>query len=299
MVKAVDPTARVVAPEEWGWTAYHYSGFDQQYAVDHGFAQAPDRRTQTGGMDYLPWLLTQWKDAGHPVDVVSVHFYPQGGEYKDNSDDLSPAIQLLRNRSTRDLWDPAYRDPTWINAPVALIPLLRHWVDTYYDPGTPIAITEYNWGGEGSMNGATAQADVLGIFGREGLDMATRWATPATGTPTYLAIKLYRNYDDAGATFGDISVHARVPDPDTLAVFAAERTSDGALTLMAINKQLDQEIPVTLSLANFPPQGSLDTVRLAEGRLATLAPSSYARGRVTARLPAQSVTLFVLNGRHP
>ena len=31
------------------------------------------------------------------------------------------------------------------------------------------------------MNGALAQADIFGIFGREGLDLATRWKTPSYG----------------------------------------------------------------------------------------------------------------------
>lgn len=295
MVKSVDPDARVVAPEEWGWTAYRYSGFDQQYAVEHGFDKAPDRTGETGGMDYLPWLLSQWKAAGRPVDVVSVHFYPQGGEYKDDHDDVTPAMQRKRNRSTRDLWDTGYHNPTWINATVALIPTLRRWVDTYYYPGTPIAITEYNWGAEKTMNGATAQADVLGIFGREGLDMAARWATPATGSPTYLAFKLYRNYDDHRSAFGDVSVTATVPDPDTLSAFAAERTADGALTVMVINKRLDQPADIALSLTRFAGQGRLDTVQLAQGRLTALPGDRYTGGRIKARLPAQSVTLFVLS----
>ena len=55
-----------------------------------------------------------------------------------------------------------------------LIPRMKGWVASYY-PGTKIGITEYNWGAEGYINGATAQADILGIFGREGLDLATRW----------------------------------------------------------------------------------------------------------------------------
>jgi len=70
-------------------------------------------------------------------------------------------------------------DQTWINDTVKLIPRLRGWADTYYFPGTPIAITEYNWGAESHINGATTQADIYGIFGRENLDMATRWTTPA------------------------------------------------------------------------------------------------------------------------
>jgi len=293
MVKSVDPAARIVAPEEWGWTGYRYSGFDQQYAVEHGFDKAPDRASETHGMDYLPWLLTQWKEAGHPVDVVSVHYYPQGGEYNDSSDNQSPAMQLMRNRSTRDLWDTAYKNPTWINATVALIPTLRKWVDTYYHPGTPIALTEYNWGGEATMNGGTTQADILGIFGREGLDLATRWATPATGSPAYLAFKLYRNYDGKKDGFGDTSVRARTPDPDALSAFAALR-KDGALTLMVINKQLDAPASIKLELAHFAARGTAEGWRLADGHIAALPAFRLDGGALT--LPPQSATLFVLQG---
>ena len=61
------------------------------------------------------------------------------------------------------------------------------------------------------MNGATAQADLLGIFGREGLDLATRWVVPDTGTPTYNAFKMYRNYDGQKSTFGDLGGAAHEP----------------------------------------------------------------------------------------
>ena len=40
------------------------------------------------------------------LDVFTVHYYPQGGEF---SDDVSTAMQLRRNRSTRSLWDPELR----------------------------------------------------------------------------------------------------------------------------------------------------------------------------------------------
>src|ERR1700687_1284555 len=101
-----------------------------------------------------------------------------------------------------------------------LIPRLRNWVNTYYDADTPIGITEYNWGAEPYINGATAQADILGIFGREGLSMAARWTTPDASMPTYKAIKIYRNYDGNRSTFGDVSVSAIVPNPDNVAAFA-------------------------------------------------------------------------------
>ena len=39
-IKAVDPTALVVGPEEWGWSGYFYSGYDQQYGSAHGWGVA-------------------------------------------------------------------------------------------------------------------------------------------------------------------------------------------------------------------------------------------------------------------
>ena len=84
------------------------------------------------------------------------------------SDAVDSATELLRNQSTRQFWDTNYVDPSWINSVIALIPRMRSWVSTNY-PGTKIGITEYNWGAEPYINGATAQADILGIFGREGL----------------------------------------------------------------------------------------------------------------------------------
>jgi hypothetical protein len=293
MVKQVDPSAKVIAPEEWGWNGYRYSGFDQQYSYRHGYDAAPDRARETGGMDYVPWLLTQWKRAGHPVDLVSLHYYPQGGEYDADKRDVSPAMQARRNRSTRSLWDPAYVDESWIADRVALIPRLRGWVDRYYRPGTPIAITEYSWGAEGSMNGATAQADVLGIFGREGVDLATRWIVPPRGSPVWYAMKLYRNPDGHGLGFGETSVAARAPDPDTLATFAALR-HDGALTVMAINKRADSAARVSVAIKGFPPAGQVSGFRLVSGKLLPLAPGRYTGGNLADNLPAQSVTLFVL-----
>src|SRR5205085_5735104 len=142
---------------------------------------------------------------------------------------------------TRQLWDPNYVDQSWIastgidGGKVNLINRMKAWVGSYY-PGTRIGITEYNWGAEGHMNGATTQADILGIFGREGLDLANRWTTPGTDTPTYKAIKLYRNYDDKGSAFGETSVRADAPDSDRLSAFAAVRASDGALTVMVVSK---------------------------------------------------------------
>jgi hypothetical protein len=291
-IKALDPNAKIVAPEEWGWDGYLYSGYDQQYAAAHGWSTFPDRTAEQNGMDYIPWLLRKWKDSGHPVDVLSVHFYPQGGE---DSNDVSTATQLLRNRSTRQLWDPNYTSESWIGAKVDLIPRLQGWVNSYYYPGTPVAITEYNWGAEGSINGATAQADIYGIFGQQGLGMATRWTVPASNTPTYKAMQMYRNYDGADSVFGDTSISATVPNPDNLSAFAALRKSDGAMTVMVINKILSGTTPVNLKLANFTASGSAKVYRLtASNAIQKLATLTWSGGALSDTEPAQSITLYVL-----
>ena len=213
MIKAVDPSALVVGPEEWGWSGYFYSGYDQQYGSTHGWSILPDRTTTAAATTCRGCSINSARShtasGRRLLDVFTVHYYPQGGEF---SDDTSSAMQLRRNRSTRSLWDPNYVDESWINDRVQLIPRLRNWVNTYY-PGTQIGITEYNWGAEDHINGATTQADILGIFGREGLDMAARWTTPAASTPTYKAMKMYRNYDGSKSTFGETSVAAAAPTP--------------------------------------------------------------------------------------
>lgn len=294
-IKAIDPSALVAGPEEWGWSGYFFSGFDQQYGSIHGWSVLPDRNNH-GGADYLPWLLdalrqNQAATGTRLLDIFTVHYYPQGGEF---SDDVSGAMQLRRNRSTRSLWDPAYVDETWINDRVQLVPRLRAWVNARY-PGTSIGITEYNWGAESHINGATTQADILGIFGREGLDMAARWATPAATTPTYKAIKMFRNYDGNRSTFGDTSIAATGGNPDQMSAFAAIRAGDGALTIIAINKALAGNTPAAINLANFSHRGVTQVWQLAAANtIARLADVGFSGSGFAVTLPPQSITLFVV-----
>ena len=300
MVKTADPSATVVGPEEWGWSGYFWSGYDQQYAAANNWCCYPDRAAH-GGMAYMPWLLDQLRQyettSGKRVlDVFSLHYYPQGGEF---GNDTSTTMQQLRNRSTRSLWDPNYTDATWINDKVMLIPRMKGWVSTYY-PGLKTAITEYNWGAESHINGATTQADIYGIFGREGLDIGARWTTPDATTPTYKAMKLYRNYDGAKSSFGDTSVSASVPNPDNLSAFAAVRAGDGAMTVMVVSKVLSGSTPLTVNLANFANAGTAQVWQLTSANTITHPASIALSGNsLVTSVPAQSVTLYVIAGGTP
>src|SRR6202000_1523178 len=122
------------------------------------------------------------------------------------------------------------------------IPRMKDWIKKDYYAGTPTAITEYNWGDEGHINGATTQADIYGIFGREGLDMATRWTVPKNNTPTFKAMQMYRNYDGANSGFGDTSISASAPSPDDLSAVAALR-KDKTMTAMVGAKELRGSTP--------------------------------------------------------
>jgi hypothetical protein len=293
MIKNQDANATVFGPEEWGWGGYLYSGYDQWYAPTHNWSH-PDRAAH-GNMDYMPWLLQQFKNyetqnGRRLLDVFTLHYYPQGNEF---TDDVSPAMQALRNRSTRSLWDPNYVDESWINTQVKLIPRMKSWVAQYY-PNTKIGVTEYNWGAEGNINGATTQADIYGIFGREGLDLATRWTTPATGSPVYSAMKMYRNYDGNRNGFGDTSVSATVPNPDEVSAFASVRSTDGALTVMVVNKIASSQT-ITINLANFAAANTAQVWQLTSANQITqLADAAVASGAISVSLPAQSITLIVV-----
>jgi len=224
------------------------------------------------------------------LDIFTVHYYPQGGEYSDN---VASAMQSRRNRSTRSLWDPNYRDDSWINDRVRLIPRLKEWVNQYY-PGLKIGITEYSWGADGHISGAIAQADILGTFGREGLDVANRWVVPATDSPTFKAVQMYRNYDGQKSTFGEMSVAAEVANPDNVSAFGAVRTNDGALTVMVLNK-ITATTPISISLTNFSHRGTANVWQLTSANaIAQQGAVTFSGSNFTNSVPGQSVTLFVI-----
>lgn len=296
MIREKDANAVITGPEEWGWSAYFMSGLDQENGDD------ADREAH-GDTAYIDWLLQQaaaYEDetGDRILDVLTVHFYPQSGEFW--SGDTSTAMQRLRNRSTRALWDATYVDESWIGTTgidggiVRLIPRLKEWVANHY-PGTRIGITEYSWGVENHINGGTAQADILGIFGREGLDVGIRWGTPAADSYAGNAFRMYRNYDGAGSKFGDTSVSATVPDPDNVSAFAATRSSDGALTIMLVAKALTDDTPATINLANFSGGTTIQRWELDSANAITrLADVNAAGNAVTLSLPPQSVTLLIV-----
>jgi hypothetical protein len=183
--------------------------------------------------------------------------------------------------------------------------MAQKWVADNY-PGTKIAFTEYNWGGQESINGAVAQADVLGIFGAWGLDMATLWGPPdpVKQLPGLMAYEIYRNYDGKNSMFGDTSLKSSSGNQGKLSVYGAVRASDGSLTIVVINKTYGA-LTSTISLANFTSSSSTaevyrysnaDLTKIVAEPAASIAmPSAGSTASTIAgTFPEQSITLLVV-----
>lgn len=240
-IKDQDPTADVLAFSEWGWPNYFCSGADGAPATACTAAR-PDRASH-GGTELAAWLLQQFKadaDANggrRLIDYFDLHYYRQGGA------GIEP---------TRSLWDPAYVDPSWIGDTIRLLPRMHDWVDQNY-PGTKLSLSEYDLSNGDVDEDNLIQADVLGIFARERLDLATLW--PLLDASHYMdAFRLFRNYDGAKSKFGDTYVSSQSGDQSQLAVYGAQRSGDGALTLVVINKSFS-ELTSDVALAGFTPGG--------------------------------------------
>lgn len=262
-IKAVDPTANVAGPALSGWTAYLYSARDR--GTDNYRAHA-DRQAH-GDVPFLPWWLDQVRhhdeQAGaRSLDVLDVHYYPQAANVYSAADD--PYTRGLRLRSTRSLWDPNYVDESWINDKVRLIPRMREWIDQYY-PGTRLAIGEWSWGAENSISGALAIADVLGIFGREGVDIASYWTFPPTDSPTAKGFQIFTRYNSEGDTFGDRAVPSTVDtSADYVTSYASLDSATNELVIIAINKIQNVDLRATLQVDPMR-SGLADTYRYGAG----------------------------------
>src|SRR5260370_2185827 len=109
-------------------------------------------------------------------------------------------------------------------------------------------------------------------------------------------MKLYRNYDGNKSMFGDTSVSRTVPNPDHVSAFSALRTSDGALTVMLVNKDSGVSPQVNLSLAHFAASGTAHVWQLTSANTINhLSDINFSTTTVNITLPAQSVTLLVLD----
>jgi hypothetical protein len=298
----VDPTAFVLGGVMFGWSEYKT------------LQDAPDAKTENATWGtYTDFLLGSFKkmEAQHHqrmVHALDIHWYPEARGAKRITDrDTSPKTVEARLQAPRSLWDPTYVEKSWIAAelggkPIRLIPWLEEKIAARY-PGTKLTMTEYNFGVGDHISGGLAQADALGIFGREGLYLATYWGDGAGNgqLPSYIkaAFQIFRNYDGKGGVFGDTAVTATPADQEKASVFAAtDAKHPDRLTILVINKEqrtawngkIDVKGVKNAKVAVYGFDGTSSAVR-------ALGNTEIKDGVLNYRLPPLSATLFVCSGR--
>ena len=292
-IKAQDPAAQIFGPADWGWCAYFFSPADN-------CGPGADRAAH-GNLDLVDWYLKQAKDYADAhgglrlIDYLDLHYYPQASGVT-LSDDESAVTSALRLRTLKSLYDPAYVDESWIGmagwdgGKVKLIPRMKAWIAARY-PGTKLAITEYSWGNDTGASSTLAQAEALAIFGREGVDLATRWGAPADNAKVEDAFLLYLNYNGAGGKVTGDTVRATSSNVDTLGSYAIR--NGNTLYVLLFNKD------TAARTASVTVAGGLTQTAALYGfdgatRLHAVGSAAPVGGALNLSLGARSATLAVV-----
>jgi hypothetical protein len=282
----------------------------------HSYASDPHAGTEFADY-YLQQMAAASTTFGKPlIDVFDVHYY---------NDVTTDPTQCMQN--PRMFWDPGYTslsasatdtidfgwsglnnyfDTSWY--PRMVIPRLLGKIASAYPAGgtaaPELSFSEYNSGCETVIAGGVAEADNLGIFGREGVFSATSWPLQASATTNYLvaAFDAYRNYDGNGAVVGDTSVSALTSNTEGTSVYAfAHSTLPAALDLVILNKAT-ASTTVSIVIDHAPALSTVAAYNLVDGSPAVVAvtgaaPTVTCSGGTCAlayAMPATSVTTLVL-----
>ena len=264
-----------------------------------------------GGVDFLPWWLNQiyWFDqinGTRSLDVFDIHAYADCGP---TTNFTNAQLQAATVKCAGYYWDPATVNPDTNNTYTTNeepnpgipfhIPRFKAMVNAIY-PGTPLSYTE--WGAGLAQNSGTdfstaiADADTLGVFGREGLSFASRWGGPSSGTAEYLAWKMYTNYDGAHDRFGTVSVSdTNNGNSNLFSSYAALNSSGNAMTIMVINKDPVNSAQVSFNLSGFNAS-SYVAYTLTSAAASAISASTSVGWTSSQSFAPYSITLLVITG---
>ena len=196
------------------------------------------------------------------MDALDIHWYPEargGGTRIIGNPNVTPELIEARVQAPRSLFDPTYIEDSWIvdnngigtaGGPINLLPRVKADIAELKD-NTLLSVSEYNYGGGNHISGGIAQADVLGIFGREGVWNASWWPIEGEGNAQFVAagFEMFTDFDGQGGRFGDLSIAANTDDIAQSAVYASQSTNDpNEMIIVAINRTgaaLDAAIQIT------------------------------------------------------
>jgi Glycoside hydrolase family 44 len=355
-VKDVAPNAIVLAPGLSGWFGFqslsHRRAPDgYSWYIDY-FLEKIRLASDAQGRRLVDVLDVHWYPEAR--NTCGTGETPCWSERIGN--DFQPQTRSVieaRLQAPRSLWDSTYVENSWVAksvpgcshldvsrvlaklakavegqhvsrsdlataCPIRLLPRLKESI-ARYAPGTKIGVTEYYFGRGGDISGAIAQADVLGIFGREGVYAAALWpsagiyaynkpAGACTGDEScatlayrclFSAFKAYLDYDGKGGRFGDTALAASTSDVASTSVYASADAADpDRMVLVAINKS-DAPVSATLSIRNARAFSSAQAWRVTGGIGSCAGPGASEKVAVAANsaqltLPAYSISIYRL-----
>lgn len=279
MIKDRAPAALTFGPVSYGYNGFRTAqGASDTRFWDPSYIPADPEEKK---LDFLAYYLQQMSsaqatDGRRLLDALDVHWYSEArstlGDVRVlfESASCSTAADLIaaRVQAPRSLWDPSYQERSWVanqtdtmNGPIRLIPRLKKIIADNY-PGTKIAFTEYNHGCGDHISDAIAEADTLGIFGREGVYAAMFWGIVSDAYP-YAAMRMFRDYDGAGSMVGDVAVAAATTDIAKVAVYSMAHTgNDDVVDVVVINRQTNAQ-PVTVRLTHPVTMSQVNIYQLA------------------------------------
>ena len=301
------PTMVIFGPVHYGFQGiYNWQG--ELSSTPNGANWFPDK--------YLAAISAASATYGKPlVDVYDFHWYAE--EYDSSGtrsldltgSNLTAAQIQLIVQSPRNLWDPTFTDSTnsnpWIyeelgNTPINILGRLQAKINSEF-PGMKISLTEYESGGWNHIAGTIAQADNLGIFGSQGVFAANFW--PPNGTYSYAlaGFRAFRDFDGAGANFGDTSLQSTSSNVQNVVVYASsDSTTSGRYVFVAINRSATQQVTAitgqTLSgTANLYQMTAATAQNQSTVQPVSIGTMPVNGSTLTLTLPALSVTTIEVN----
>jgi poly(3-hydroxybutyrate) depolymerase len=257
-IKIVDQSAEV-----FGGSFY---GFSENYDLQSSADWAAIKAANPSYKWYVDHYLKTFKDESvlankRLLDVLSFHWYPeaQGDGRITDQNTYSTNDITARLQAPRSLWDPTYSTYTntppyangensWVlqnfgagswtgNNYFPLIPTVKNSINTFY-PATKLGFGEYNYGGGNHITGGLTHADVLGVFGKQGVYYANYWETYGEINFISPAFRLYTNYDGNNGKYGNTNVSTTNSAIADASIYASiNNTNDGTLHIIAINKK--------------------------------------------------------------
>lgn len=302
VVKETDASAEVFGPALFGYSAYNT------------FGSAPDwseLKSANGYRWFIDFYLDEMRKAEETngkrlLDVLDLHYYTEAkgacgermcGHY-DNDDCIRARLD-----SVRSLYDPDYREKSWITDTGAeffpLLPNVNRSIDEYY-PETKLSFSEYNFGGGDHISGGVCEADVLGTFAEHGVYFAALWAFD-NNEYQLGAVNMFTDYDGSGSGFGDTLVKSEYGG-DISVYSSIDGEDENTVKIIVTNRSIHDDTPVGITLSSetvyesaevYSLYGDSPLVRKLDGV------GEITGNKFTYTLPALSVTEFVVNALKP